>query len=901
MSKNISKKKPDVSGINIKRTVICCLAAFAAAVLCDVISLAINKVYPFGDNSVLFSDMKLEYFPFLTELWDKFHTGGSLLYSWTTALGGAYWGSFMYYLSSPFNLLLMLLPRSGLLCGMISFIFLRQSLSAATMTFFLCSRKGGTAGWEAACCGILYAFCGWFADYYYNVIWLDVFLLLPLILLGIEKIIDKDKPWLYFAVFALMLYCNYYLTYLVCIFAVIYWLFYFFSNYSLPKKNEAFFASRFFRAGVTFAGMSVLAVVLLGIFLIPLALQMSKTAANELTVSSATYFKDLPRHICSLFSGSYTSRYNKTNYPAVFSGTLPLTAVPLFFFLPEKKRKSKIAAALILLFFVLSFNLPALDYIWHGFRYTTGFPFRESFMFSAFIILLTYEALLGRKELQGKAFGVSAGMLGVLIAGFAAEKIRNGKNQYTSGSALVITVFLFCVIFVLLIDGRRKSISRQKVTAVLISAICIFDCFFNLFNNINIDGKYSDFVSETKEIDSFSKDGADDVFRTVITRKHIENDGALHNFKSVGQSSSAISSGTALFLDRMGLDSNLSNFNSYLQQTPVFNSFFGIKNLLENRKLAEDAGVSLKDELQFGYLKTNSSDAYDLYVNDSALSFGFEADNSLAEWQITDDVLKNQNTVYSAASGIPGDSLIECSLCEVTPGDDGTAVAVADNNTVIFDATQSDPNSLCIPVYVSFETVCDGIVYLYSELDSEEQIEYAAGGYDSQGKRIYHSLAGPTCFTSMNTAAAGETVRFWFFVPGGTAGRLSVRCFQVDSEVFSKQRDSLKSKGQMTFSSFSDTKISGNIEVSGRNSVICLTIPYDEGWVLSLDGNILTENDIHKIGDCLYGIPAARGAHTLEMHFSLPGFGSGVACSVLGLLITVAAIVLRRKLFFGFS
>lgn len=66
--------------------------------------------------------------------------------------------------------------------------------------------------------------------------WLDAMVLFPVILLGIEKIINKGKPTLYCISLALMFFANYYMAYMICIFAVLYFLTYYFANYSIEQK-----------------------------------------------------------------------------------------------------------------------------------------------------------------------------------------------------------------------------------------------------------------------------------------------------------------------------------------------------------------------------------------------------------------------------------------------------------------------------------------------------------------------------------------------------------------------------------------------------------------------------------------------------------------------------------------
>ena len=61
-------------------------------------------------------------------------------------------------------------------------------------------------------------------------------ILLPIIVLGIEKIIDGKKPLTYIASLTLLLFSSYYMGYMVCIFSVVYFFIYYISNHSFADK-----------------------------------------------------------------------------------------------------------------------------------------------------------------------------------------------------------------------------------------------------------------------------------------------------------------------------------------------------------------------------------------------------------------------------------------------------------------------------------------------------------------------------------------------------------------------------------------------------------------------------------------------------------------------------------------
>ena len=86
------------------------LAAIIPAVLFFLIYL-VRGLYPFGNGTVLVLDLNGQYVYFFEALRNKVLEGGSLLYSWSRALGGEFLGIYAYYIASPLSYLICLFPK----------------------------------------------------------------------------------------------------------------------------------------------------------------------------------------------------------------------------------------------------------------------------------------------------------------------------------------------------------------------------------------------------------------------------------------------------------------------------------------------------------------------------------------------------------------------------------------------------------------------------------------------------------------------------------------------------------------------------------------------------------------------------------------------------------------------
>ena len=89
--------------------------AFAIPVVGMLLVMLVSQYAPFGNYSMLYSDMYHQYYPFFVEFRRALCSGDGLLYTWSVGLGMDYLGLIAYYLASPLNLLSVLVPEAILL------------------------------------------------------------------------------------------------------------------------------------------------------------------------------------------------------------------------------------------------------------------------------------------------------------------------------------------------------------------------------------------------------------------------------------------------------------------------------------------------------------------------------------------------------------------------------------------------------------------------------------------------------------------------------------------------------------------------------------------------------------------------------------------------------------------
>lgn len=72
----------------------------------------------------------------------------------------------------------------------------------------------------------MYAMMMYTLAYFWNIMWLDVVMILPLVVMCFEKLMREGKYLPYILTLAYALYANYYIGFMLCLFMVLYFLFY---------------------------------------------------------------------------------------------------------------------------------------------------------------------------------------------------------------------------------------------------------------------------------------------------------------------------------------------------------------------------------------------------------------------------------------------------------------------------------------------------------------------------------------------------------------------------------------------------------------------------------------------------------------------------------------------------
>jgi uncharacterized membrane protein YfhO len=197
------------------------IMSFFLPVITLTIAYITCGIYPFGKWDLLIIDLYHQYAPFISDFQERLKSFSSLLYSWSGGLGTNYLPLYAYYLASPLNLITILFPKEFLAEAVLVLTLLKVGLAGACFAFYL---KGvhNEQNLSTVAFSLLYALSGYVLAFSWNIMWMDAIYLLPLIILGLVRLVRDSRGFFYCITLAVALLSNFYIAFFICFFVLLF-------------------------------------------------------------------------------------------------------------------------------------------------------------------------------------------------------------------------------------------------------------------------------------------------------------------------------------------------------------------------------------------------------------------------------------------------------------------------------------------------------------------------------------------------------------------------------------------------------------------------------------------------------------------------------------------------------
>lgn len=850
-----------------KKKLINYILAFTCPFILLLIVFALLRIYPFGSNDLLWFDTQAQYIDFLSYWQDVIRGQASIFYSFSKNLGGNMFGLFTYYLTSPINLIVLFFSKIDLPQAFLFIILIKISLCGLSFRYYL--DNSYFVDYDGKCSDVkklifstLYALIAYNIVYCMSHMWLDCVALLPLIFLGIERIIYEKKWGLYLGAFTISILANYYIAFMIAIFTIFYYIYILLCNnkdkrlLGIIKENKSNFW--------LYVRMSLIAVLISGIIIIPTIYSLANSKGQLYNSDSLNmymyfdYFTLFSKNILGAFSMDELTG----GAPNIYSGIITLILVIVYFFNKNISKREKIYTGLFLLLFFICFYFNTINLGLHMLQTPMSFPFRYSFIFSFLTLILAYKSVNNIENLNHKY------LLYITIALIFIFMIVNQNSYEYLANWKVFITLIFLVMYSIYISKIRAlgKLGHISLYLLICTELVINSYLLMVWMPYGDRDVYRKHIEQYSAIHDYIKEIDKGLYRISYSNRKSLDDSLMYNFAGLEHYSSVGEKSTEKFLSLMGYDGY--PLIEYGDGTLLDNSIFGVKYILAT-------------QYKEFYKNINTINNILLYENPYALSIGYISNEKILDYN-NDDLyntpFENQNYIFGLITGNEAPyysqadyEIGESSNIDIKEYDTSITLKLIEDNEYGYIDFHIKTINKPIYSYIPSGVRNSSTIFTVNDSDinmSNSNINYI--GY-SNNEIILKII--------MNNGELNIDKNFLYYLND-----------ELVKEELLKLSDNM-----LNVTEYKNNYIKGNIKLE-KNGILFTTIPYDIGWKIYINGK---ESKAKKVFDTLMAIPLAVGDNEIEFKYISPGFTMGIVISVIGILLLsieiLRSIMIRKK------
>lgn len=872
--------------------------SFFIPFLIILLSYLALHIAPFGEHTLIISDARGLYTSDLMFITRVIRGQEDLLYSFKPALGMNLMGP-SSGLWNPANAIALLFDITSLPTMYSLLMAIDISMCGLTMFCFLsgvygCKGKNLIFSTVYAMMGFNVAYC-----YHFNFILSPE--LLPLIALGIHRILKGKGPWLYIVSLGYAIFASFYFGYMLCLASVVLFLFWY-------VRDRASLGSRKRKVWTNYIIASLVAGLLPALIWLPTLLSFTGGRLEQNTILDFTFAENMSfADACAkFFIGANNLNEQVNGQPNVFIGSLALFLNFAFFMDRHNSRRKKIVYAVPLVFYFITFYIRAFSMVVQGFSATNWFNYRYSFVFSFLMILIACEEFDALRCMNRTDFRKACGAFAIFVI-----LVFGQRYSFVKGSGMLLGIILLAASLGIIWWNRTDP---KRAPANLMTILLLLICSIESYANYVIStGNLKDWEVKATDYqkDLFNKSVIVDAVRQSdpsfyrmenehSTNGMAANDPRLFGYNGLIYFGSCESTFVFQGMSKLGM-SWWGNRMWYSGGKPsAFDTLLGLKYVISERDLAEEKG----------YEQLIDFDGHKVFYNANALPLAVLSAPDKSDLSLTLNPFENHNALWKSLTGADEDVFDLLTEIEFTyhAGLDGAKIdrdqARAYSASVTTAAANSASNSgestsnsvSDSPIVRDVDTIrqgynveCrftakqDGPIYGYNGLAVDERYGYA-------GEAMY----------CIGIFRKGEVVTDYIPLNGpATEGQLKMFCAEYyaacpNQEVLDANCSKLK-EGTGALEKVKDSYLVGRVNAR-EDGRLFFTFPYDEGWTLTMDGQ---NTPLVKTADLFMSAEIGPGEHSYSLRFLPKGmrFGRYISCGglVLLVLLIVYNVAARRR------
>lgn len=826
----------------------------------------------------------------LREFFRNLLAGHPKLVMWDMSLGyGAdILSTLNYYaIGDPLNLLYGFVSPKNTETMYDFMILLRMYL--AGITFIMYARKMKKRSYGTVIGALVYVFSGFcFRLGLRHPFFINPIIYFPLLCLGIEKIYQRERPYVFIFAVCVSAMSNYYFLYMLTIFAVIYaWI----RFYKYTEENKM---KNFFLTILKFGMYYTLGIAMAAVILLPSVIGF---------LGNGRYGKGVDWKSLIVYPGKYYLLLieNFIGYGNMGSNTnagyLPIVGIVVLFTLFSQRMKHK-KYRVAFIASIIALILPIFGYAFNGFSYANN---RWAFALSFIVALLTAEMyprlfVMSKRQQIGIGAGIIIYTVFCIIVNASGEEILKNKG-IMAACGLIAVFYILLLIFQRLGYDTQKRIVRVSMAILLLISVGVhgyyrFDPKGYAYTQEFMDQGQAYRTLKEDNIRMLSKVNDPSVYRVHAEGYRYKNYGLINHLNTISGYYSITAkcvTDTIKGYDTLGMQ-YADKYKGVDQRLGLL-SLAGVKyiTVAHNSQVAKD--VSSKGDVPYGVEKLRKKGNITLYKNKYALPFAYAYDSYMTEQQYEqlNGIGKEQAMLAQIIlNQHPADKEIQHNEQRNDP----------DIQTISLPETRiSSPKGkkyadITVPVEKDKETYLyfKNLVYHGKKNGDDNFILTGRKGTkgilvtqnDVQQKIHIQSTFNPYYFgrkdyivkINHQTSKAKEKVRLNFLSPGEYE-------FDDISLITVPKKDVLARLKERKENSMKQIQYEGNhfrgVYHAKKDQILCVTIPYSKGWKATVNGN---RTKIYKANGMFMGIIMKKGTQSVKLDYETPGLKIGAWISL---------------------
>lgn len=826
----------------------------------------------------------------LREFFRNLLAGHPKLVMWDMSLGyGAdILSTLNYYaIGDPLNLLYGFVSPKNTETMYDFMILLRMYL--AGITFIMYARKMKKRSYGTVIGALVYVFSGFcFRLGLRHPFFINPMIYFPLLCLGIEKIYQRERPYVFIFAVCVSAMSNYYFLYMLTIFVVIYaWI----RFYKYTEENKM---KNFFLTILKFGIYYTLGIAMAAVILLPSVIGF---------LGNGRYGNGVDWKSLIVYPGKYYLLFieNFIGYGNMGSNTnagyLPIVGIVVLFTLFSQRMKHKKYRAAFIAS-IIALILPIFGYAFNGFSYANN---RWAFALSFIVALLTAEMyprlfVMSKRQQIGIGAGIIIYTVFCIIVNASGEEILKNKG-IMAACGLIVVFYILLLIFQRLGYDTQKRIVRVSMAILLLISVGVhgyyrFDPKGYAYTQEFMDQGQAYRTLKEDNIRMLSKVNDPSVYRVHAEGYRYKNYGLINHLNTISGYYSITAkcvTDTIKGYDTLGMQ-YADKYKGVDQRLGLL-SLAGVKyiTVAHNSQVAKD--VSSKGDVPYGVEKKSKKRNITLYKNKYALPFAYAYDSYMTEQQYEqlNGIGKEQAMLAQIIlNQYPADKEIQHNEQRNDP----------DIQTISLPETRiSSPKGkkyadITVPVEKDKETYLyfKNLVYHGKKNGDDNFILTGRKGTKGilvtqnnvQQKIHIQSTFNPYYFgrkdyivkINHQTSKAKEKVRLNFLSPGEYE-------FDDISLITVPKKDVLARLKERKENSMKQIQYEGNhfrgVYHAKKDQILCVTIPYSKGWKATVNGN---RTKIYKANGMFMGIIMKKGTQSVKLDYETPGLKIGAWISL---------------------